>query len=120
MYDFDLSTDLIYDIMHILALCIFKKYVFILVQTFIDLDREKNLEETLWVVLQPACRPKGLGQRWPTSLDGLGFFKAEEYTNFILWCLLLILEKLQIEKHSVLGSLGVLLTEVGRLFFVNT
>jgi hypothetical protein len=30
------------------------------------------------------------------------------------------LEKLQIEKHFVLESLGVFLTEVGRLFFVNT
>ena len=120
LYGFDLPTDLIYDTMHILALCVFKKYVSLLVQTFIDLGREKNLEEALRVVSQPACRPKGLGQRWPTSLDSLGFFKAKEYTNFILWCLPFILEKLQIEKHFVLGSLGVFLTEVGRLFFVNT
>ena len=82
-------------------------------QIFIDLDREKDLEEAQRVVSQPACRPKGLEQRWPTSLNGLGFFKAEEYTNFVLWCLPFILEKLQIEKYSVLGSLGVLLTEIG-------
>ena len=53
-------------------------------------------------------------------MDGLEFFKAEEYINFILWCLPFIFKKLQIEKHSVLGSLGVLLTEVVKLFFVNT
>ena len=73
MYDFDLSTDLVYDTMHILALCVFKKYMFLLVQTFIDLGREKDLEKILRVMSEPTCRPKGLGQRWPTSLDSLGF-----------------------------------------------
>ena len=76
------------------------------------MDKKKNLEEILQIVSQQAYRPKGLGQRWPTSLDVLGFFKADEYTNFILWCLPFILEKLQIEKYSVLGSLGVFPTEV--------
>ena len=109
-----------------MILCIFWRFVFsksmcpFKCKHLLTWAGKKDLEEALRVVSQPACRPKGLGQRWPTSLDGLGFFKAEEYTNFILWCLLFILEKLQIEKHSVLGSLGVLLTEVGRLFFVNT
>ena len=120
MYGFDLSLDLVYDTMHILALCIFKKYVHLLVETFTNLGRENDLEEALRLVSRPACRPKGLGERWPMSLNSLGFFKAEEYTNFILWCLPFVFEKLQIEKKSVLGSLGVLLTEVGKLFFVNT
>ena len=120
LYDFNLSTDLIYDTMHILAICVSKSMCPFLVQTFTDLGREKDLEEALRIVSQPAYRPKWLGQRWPTSLNALRFFKAKEYTNFILWCLPFILEKLQIEKHSVLESLEVLFTEVGRFFFVNT
>lgn len=48
--------------------------------------------------------------------DHIGFFKAEEYTNFVLWCLPFVLDKLGIEKYSVLGSLDILLTEIGRFF----
>lgn len=84
--------------MHILTLCIFKKYVSLLVQIFIDLGMKNDLEETLRVVSQSVCRLKGLEQRWPTSLNALGFFKAEEYTNLILWCLPFIVERLQIKK----------------------
>ena len=60
LYEFDLSTNLLYDTMHILGLCVFKKYVNILVQTFIDLGREKELEEALRLMSQPAYRPKRL------------------------------------------------------------
>ena len=61
LYGFELSTYLVYDTIHILAFCVFKKYVHLLVQTFTNLGREKVLEEALRLVSQPAYRPNGLG-----------------------------------------------------------
>lgn len=93
LYGFDCFTDLIYDTIFILVLYVFEIYIQLLVPNLTDLDREKELEETLQIVSQPVSRPKGLGQRWPTSLTALEFFKAEEYIKFILWCLSFMLEK---------------------------
>ena len=45
------------------TLYIFKKYIYILVQTFTNLSKDKNLEETLRPVSQPAYMLKGLEQR---------------------------------------------------------
>ena len=84
--------------MYILALCVFKKYVHLLVQIFTDLGMEKELEETLRFMSQSAYMPKWLGQRWPISFNALVFFKVVKYTNFILWYLSFISKKLQIEK----------------------
>lgn len=120
LYDLDVCTDMVYDTMHILALCVFKKYIHLLVQTFTNLGREKDLEEALRLVSQPAYRPKMLRQWWLTSLNALGFFKSKEYANFILWCLPFISKKLQIEKHFVLRRLGCCSQKQEDYFFVNT
>lgn len=106
-----------FNTMHILVFCVFKKYIHLLVQNFTDLGNEKDFEEALRLVSQSAYRPKGLGQRWPISLNASGFFKTEEYTNFNLWYLSFISKKLQIERHFVLGSLGVLLTKLEFFFY---
>lgn len=63
LYGFNLSTDLVHDTMHVLALCIFKKYVHLLVKNMTELGKESELEETLHIISQPTCSPKGLGQR---------------------------------------------------------
>ena len=98
LYGFNLSTDLVYDIMHVLALCIFKKYVHLFVKNMTEMERESELEETLHIISQPTCKSKCLGHRWLISITTLGFFKAEEYTNFVLWCLSFVLDKLGIEN----------------------
>lgn len=44
LYGFNLSTDLVYDTMHVLALYIFKKYVHLLVKSMTEMGRESELE----------------------------------------------------------------------------
>jgi hypothetical protein len=62
LYDFDFFTNLVYDTIYILALCILKKYVHLLMQFLTDLDKDNELEGALQIVSQPACTPKWLGQ----------------------------------------------------------
>lgn len=50
LYGFNLSTDLVYDTMHELALCLFKKYVHMLVENMTELGRESELEEALHIL----------------------------------------------------------------------
>jgi len=50
LYGFDISRDLTYDVMHTLALCVFKKYVHMLVKYAIGNGKIKDLEGVLQTV----------------------------------------------------------------------
>ncbi len=50
MYGFDISCDLTYDVMHTLALCVFKKYVHMLVKYAIGNGKIKDLDGVLQIV----------------------------------------------------------------------
>src|ERR1700738_2892340 len=81
MYEFNVSLDLVYDVMHILSLCILKKYVYKLKEECHS--RGDILEKTLVEV--SAYRPTDLGARWPTGInDRLGYWKAKEYVFFYI------------------------------------
>ena len=118
LYGFDILRDIVYDVMHILALCIFKKYVHMLVQYGEQHGRAKDIDAALYAVKH--CRPQGLGARWPRNISSLGYYKAEEYQLFVMWCLPHILDHLNIGESSVLGATGILLTEIGRLFYSHS
>ncbi len=114
LYGFDISLDLVQDVMHILSLNILKKYVALLVSTMEKVGRMPKLEITLTIVI--CQRPKGLGGHWPWKLKFLGYNKAEEYQLFVMWCLAYILDHLNIGSSTMFGGLGVLLIEVSQLF----
>jgi hypothetical protein len=64
LYEFDLSLDLVYDVMHILPLCLFKKYVCRLKEECHS--RSSILEKALMEV--SVHRPSDLGARWPSRI----------------------------------------------------
>ncbi|KAL3682708.1 hypothetical protein R1sor_000730 [Riccia sorocarpa] len=120
MYEFDPSRDLTYDAMHMLALSMFKKYTEILKR-----DVENNLVqraqfmEALTELTKK--RPKVLKGRWPSDpFTRLGYFKAEEYSKFVLYCIPHILHVCNYSTDSVIAQLGRLVFEVGRLFYISS
>lgn len=100
--------------MHVLSLNILKKYVALLVETMQQTGQMLELEKALAIVTQH--RPKGLGGRWPRKLKSVGYYKAEEYQLFVMWCLPYILDHFNLGRSTTLGGLGVLLIEICRLF----
>ncbi len=85
MYGFDIFRDFTYDVMHILTLCVFKKYVHMLVKYVAGNGKIKDLDGSLQIVKK--LSRVTLGARWPRSTKSLGFYKAEEYQIFVMWCL---------------------------------
>ena len=65
-------------------------------------------------------RPLDVGARWPRSISSLGYYKAEEYQIFVMWCLSHILDYLNLDMNSTLGALGMVLNEIGRLFYSHS
>lgn len=115
---FCLMKDLVYDTMHILALCLFKKYCELLINSIAKADQQK-FENALQEVT--AKRPKGFDGRWPSRpFDRLGYFKVEEFTRFIMFCVPYILREMGISSSSKLGSQGLLLAEIARLFYIKS
>ncbi len=118
MYGFDISCYLTYDVMHILALCDFKKYVYMLVKYVEGNGKIKDLDGALQTVKK--LSPTTLGARWPRSIESLGFYKAEEYQIFVMWCLPHVLDHLNLGLNSFLGGIGAMFIEVGRLFYTHS
>jgi hypothetical protein len=78
----------------------------------------KDLDGALQTVKN--LSPARLGARWPRSAESLGFYKAEEYQIFVMWCLPHVLDHLDLGLDSILGGIGAVLTEVGRLFYTHS
>ncbi len=118
LYGFDISHDLTYDVMHILALCVFKKFVHMLVKYAAGNGKIKDLDGALPTVKKLSLAT--LGARWPRSTEPLGFYKAEEYQIFVMWCLPHVLDHLDLGLDSISSGIGAVLTEVGRLFYTHS
>jgi hypothetical protein len=77
LYGFDIFHDFTYDVMHTLALCVFKKYVHMLVKYAEGNGKIKDLDGALQTVKKLSLAT--LGARWPMSRESLWFYKAKEY-----------------------------------------
>jgi hypothetical protein len=118
LYDFDISLDLVFDIMHITSLNLFKKYVekvFLeMVEVDVNLEDVKNLYSI--VSLE---RPYELRQgRWPNNpVDLHSTYMAEENQHFFQWVLphFLNLVHDQISKERL--QLDLLLVDISHYFF---
>ncbi|KAL3694215.1 hypothetical protein R1sor_007866 [Riccia sorocarpa] len=118
LYGFNPSEDLTYDAMHVLALSMFKKYTEFLKK---DAERTSAGRDALLSALAEVTKKKArcLQGRWPKDpFNRLGFFKAEEYTNFILYCVPYILYEMGYEPGSILYDLGRLVFEIARYFYI--
>ncbi|KAL3690508.1 hypothetical protein R1sor_016817 [Riccia sorocarpa] len=120
LYGFNPSVDLTYDAMHVIALSMFKKYTELLKK---DVEASRVRRDRFVNALQEVTRkkPRLLHGRWPKDVfTRLGYFKAEEYTNFILYCLPHILHELDYDENSIILQLGRLVYEIGRIFYITT
>ncbi|KAL3697728.1 hypothetical protein R1sor_011804 [Riccia sorocarpa] len=106
LYGFNPSLDLTYDAMHVLALSMFKKYTELLKK---DSERTSAGRDALIAGLAEATKkkPRFFRGRWPKDpFNRLGYFKAEEYSNFVLYCVPHILYEMGYKPGSVLYDLG--------------
>jgi len=118
LYGFDISHDLTYDVTHILALCVFKKYVHTLVKYVERNGKIKDFDGVLQTMKK--LGPTTLGASWPRSIESLGFCKAEEYQIFVMWCLPRVIDHLVLGLDSILVGIGAVFTEVGRPFYTHS
>jgi hypothetical protein len=89
LYKFDLSCDLVYDCMHILPLCIFKKYV----KFFKDACHGQEADLKTALVEITSKRPSNVGSRWPMHIrERLGYWKANRVYTFYLFLFALCLK----------------------------
>jgi hypothetical protein len=62
-------------------------------------------------------KPQRLGARKPRDIEYLGYYKVEEYQNFIImWCLPHVLNYLDLGLNIVLGGTSALFKEIERFF----
>ena len=66
LYGFDILRDLVYDVMHILSLCIFNKYVHMILKYAEQNGRVRDIGIAMEVAKN--IRPRGLGARWSRNL----------------------------------------------------
>ena len=118
MYDFDISLDLVFDVMHITSLNLFKNYITKLFSEMreVGVDMEEVKQTCLAVSRE---RPYELRQgRWPNSPSDLyTTYMAEENQLFVQWILPHVLNVV----HGLISfqrqQLGLLLVDISHYFF---
>ncbi|KAL3683619.1 hypothetical protein R1sor_001641 [Riccia sorocarpa] len=114
----DLSRDLTFDSMHVLALCLFKKYIELLRKCAASSPQSKTALSRAMVEVTTA-KPSSITGRWPKDIfNRLGYFKAEECSKFIIYCVPYILHELGYHTGSALYQLGLFLIQIARMFYL--
>ncbi|KAL3698426.1 hypothetical protein R1sor_012502 [Riccia sorocarpa] len=115
---FDLVRDTTYDILHLLALCLFKKFIqYLKAVTEEDEEQKKAIIRAMEEVSKK--KSSSLKGRWPKDFfTRLGYFKAEECSRFIMYCLPQILYEAKYDSETTIGQLGSLLMEIARMFYI--
>jgi len=123
LYDFDLSNDLVFDLMHIAGLNLFKHYTAKLFNEVASLQDDLLLDEVRKVCAQVnKSRPYELKQgRWPYDPIGRhSVYMAEENQKFIQWVLPHILHVLYGRISEKRWFVGALLVDLAHYFFNQT
>lgn len=121
LYDFDISLDLVFDVMHITSLNLFKNYISKLFLELIEVG--VNMEEMKQLCSMVSnARPYELRQgRWPNSpVDLHTSYMAEENQLFIQWILPHVLNLVQGQISYERQQLGLLLVDISHYFFNYT
>ncbi|KAL3697336.1 hypothetical protein R1sor_011412 [Riccia sorocarpa] len=114
----DLSRDLTFDVMHVLALCLFKKYIELLRKDTMDSPQRKSALSKAMADVTTA-KPSSITGRWPRDIfTRIGYFKAEECSKFMLYCVPHILHEVGYHPDDALHQLGALLVQVARMFYL--
>ncbi|MCO5578587.1 hypothetical protein L7F22_032431 [Adiantum nelumboides] len=116
LYAFDISKDLVFDVMHVLFLNLFQKYIKHLM-SFTSTQVKRRIYIAINEVAQAIPKPILHGWRWPKNASvHFKMFKAEECQKFIQWCLPHILNVVDgISEKDI--QLGMLLVDISHMFF---
>ena len=115
-YGFDISKDLVYDVMHVLSLNLFQKYV-----KKMMLSASPRVKGGVDIAIKKVASsiPKTIlhAGRWPNNASKhYKIFKAEECEKFIQWCLPHILNVVDgITKEDT--QIGMLLCDIAHMFY---
>lgn len=115
MYGFNLSTDLVYNAMHILSLNLFRKYISRLMKECTNEVKKEidSIVENTWKIT-PTSISYGRWPRLPSKHHG--GFKAEENQKFIQWCLpSILLSVTGLSEKSI--ELGLLMIDIAHIFY---
>lgn len=119
LYAFDISKDLVYDIMHILSLNLFQKYIRKMMSKA-STHTKRDIDNAVKVVA--GTIPKSIlnAGRWPKNPSRhYKMFKAEECQKFVQWCLPHVLNVV-VDINAEDVQLGLLLIDIAHLFFSST
>ncbi|MCO5602802.1 hypothetical protein L7F22_056941 [Adiantum nelumboides] len=116
LYGFDISRDLVYDIMHILSLNLFQKYIRKLMFTA-STSMKRKIDQIVKDVAKSIPKTILNSGRWPYNPSKhYKMFKAEECQKFVQWCLPQLLNiKEGVSKPDL--HLGLLLIDIAHFFF---
>ncbi|MCO5594524.1 hypothetical protein L7F22_048556 [Adiantum nelumboides] len=116
LYAFDISKDLVFDVMHVLSLNLFQKYIKHLMSSA-STQVKRRINIAINEVAQSIPKPILHGGRWPKNASvHFKMFKAEECQKFIQWCLPHILNVVDgINEEDI--QLGTLLVDISHMFF---
>ncbi|MCO5548762.1 hypothetical protein L7F22_002224 [Adiantum nelumboides] len=116
LYGFDISRDLVYDVMHILSLNLFQKYIRKMMFTA-STSVKRKIDQTVKDVAKSIPKTILNSGRWPYNPSKhYKMFKAEECQKFFQWCLPQILNiKEGVSKPDL--HLGLLLIDIAHFFF---
>ncbi|KAL3682742.1 hypothetical protein R1sor_000764 [Riccia sorocarpa] len=114
----DLSRDLMFDVMHVVALCLFKKYIELLRKDTMDSPQRKSALSRAMADVT-TTKPSSITGRWPRDIfTRIGYFKAEECSKFMLYCVPHILHEVGYHPDDALHQLGALLVQIARMFYL--
>jgi hypothetical protein len=116
VYGFNLLLDLVYDVMHILPLCLFKKFVAKLKENC--QKRKAKLSKALKKVAKR--RPIDLGAHWLVHILECMVFRKLKSISFSSLCLHYVLKYLEFIKDEEICALSLLLIEICQLFFIRS
>ena len=123
LYGFNLACDLVFDVMYICGLNIFKSYIhnfFEWVARHEDVNMEQRVRDICLKVER--ARPHEMKQgRWPLNpCDFYKTFMAEENQKFIQWVLPFLLNMLANELSGALYKIGAVLVDIAHYIFNHT
>ncbi|MCO5603203.1 hypothetical protein L7F22_057350 [Adiantum nelumboides] len=115
-YGFDISRDLVYDVMHILSFNLFQKYIRKLMFTA-STSMKRKIDQIVKDIAKSIPNTILNSDRWPYNPSKhYKMFKDEECQKFIQWCLSQILNiKEGVSKPDL--HLGLLLIDIAHFFF---
>lgn len=117
LYGFDISKDLVYDVMHILSLNLFQKYIRKLISNA-STTMKRAIDKAVKEVANAIPKTILNAGRWPyTPSKHYKMFKAEECQKFIQWCLPHILNVLHDKINEADVKIGLLLIDIAHIFF---